>query len=94
MFSFVTNISLMKNIFIILCLCFSFSLIAQEQEFKSTKQLNSWSIGSDLEFIQFYGDIKEYDWYPAKIKGSFGELRIGGNINITKMINNNYCFSS
>ncbi len=85
------NMRVLISSFLLMC---SLGLFAQSDLFKSNKQLNTWNIGSDFEIIQFYGDIKQYDWYPAKIKGSFNELRIGGNINITKMINNNYGFST
>ena len=39
----------------------------------------------------FFGDVKEYDWYPASA-GDFTELRFGADLSATKMINNLYGF--
>ena len=79
----------MKNFFISVFLLLSANSFAQNATFQSTSQLNSWNLGLSLGQVQFYGDIKEYDWYPAKV-GSFNELRFGGEASASKMLNNLY----
>lgn len=82
----------MKNIFISVFLLLSAYSFAQNATFQSTSQLNSWNLGLSLGQVQFYGDIKEYDWYPAKV-GSFNELRFGAEASASKMLNNLYGFN-
>lgn len=82
----------MKNLFLSLCLLFSSYTLAQNSPFQTSSQLNSWNIGLGLGQVQFYGDIKEYDWYPAKV-GSFNEMRFGADLSASKMLNNLYGFN-
>ena len=57
----------MKNLFLSLCLLLSVYAFSQNTPFQSTSQLNSWNIALGLGQVQFYGDLKEYDWYPSKL---------------------------
>ena len=82
----------MKNLFLSLCLLLSVFAFAQDDSFQSTSQLNSWNVGLGFGQVQFYGDIKEYDWYPAKV-GSFNEMRFGADVSALKMLNNLYGFN-
>lgn len=50
---------------------------------------NSWSLGFGGGMSQYYGDVKEYDWYPAK-EGAFKEMRYGTGLNVHKTLNNIY----
>ena len=67
---------------------FSFS---QKTPFINENNLGSWSIGMGTGTMLFFGDVKEYDWYPASA-GDFTELRFGADLSATKMINNLYGF--
>ncbi len=53
------------------------------------KSFNTWSIGMGGGMSQYYGDVKEYDWYPAK-QGAFKEMRYAGHISANKTLNNVY----
>lgn len=50
---------------------------------------NTWSVGLAGGTSQFYGDVREYDWYPAK-EGSFKELRYGLGVHAHKALNTIY----
>ena len=82
----------MKNLFLSLCLLLSVYAFSQNTPFQSTSQLNSWNIALGLGQVQFYGDLKEYDWYPSKL-GSFNEMRLGVDVSASKMLNNLYGFN-
>jgi len=82
----------MKNFLLSFCLILTVYASAQDDQFLSTSQLNSWNIGLGFGQVQFYGDIKEYDWYPAKMD-AFNELRFGANVSASKMLNNLYGFN-
>jgi outer membrane protein OmpA-like peptidoglycan-associated protein len=53
------------------------------------KFFNTWSVGMGGGMSQYYGDVKEYDWYPAK-QGAFKEMRYAGHISAHKTLNNVY----
>lgn len=61
----------------------------QTTPFLEKTQLNRWSISTGLGSVHFFGDVKEYDWYPAK-SASFSELRFGAHVSATKMMNSLY----
>ncbi len=82
----------MKNLFLSICLLPFVYVFAQDNQFQSTSQLNSWNVDFGFGQVQFYGDIKEYDWYPAKL-GQFKEMRYGADLSVSKMLNNLYGFN-
>ncbi|MBC8464152.1 MAG: OmpA family protein [Bacteroidetes bacterium] len=59
----------------------------QSENYK--KFFNTWSVGMGAGMSQYYGDVKEYDWYPAK-QGAFKEMRYAGHLTIHKALNNVY----
>ena len=65
---------------------FSFS---QKTPFLNENNLGSLSVGMGIGTMHFFGDVKEYDWYPAK-SANFSELRFGAQVSATKMINSLY----
>lgn len=59
----------------------------QSENYK--KFFNTWSVGMGAGMSQYYGDVKEYDWYPAK-QGAFKEMCYAGHLTIHKALNNVY----
>jgi len=49
-------------------------------------KLDRWSVGVGFGITQFFGDIKQYDWYPSSTAGFF-ELKSAFNIQINRSIN-------
>ncbi|MBC8265475.1 MAG: OmpA family protein [Flavobacteriales bacterium] len=49
-------------------------------------KLNRWSVGMSFGITQFFGDIKQYEWYPSKTDGFF-ELKSALSIQVNRSLN-------
>ena len=69
------------QVIIILLSITSLTLSAQQNDSTKIKKYNTWSVSASFGSMIFYGDLMNYDFYPA-----FDEFKWGQNISLNKQI--------